>query len=58
MFEYIQEENYVETPDYSYVIKELIMDENDFITVHCGPDIEEVKGRLFPHFDCYEVNLE
>ena len=58
MFEYIQEENYVETPDYSYVIKELILDENDFITVHCGPDIEEVKGRLFPYFDCYQVNLE
>lgn len=55
---YIQEENYVETPDYSYVIKEVSMKDNNFIEVHCGPNIEDIQGFLFPYFDCFKLNLE
>jgi hypothetical protein len=36
----IQEENYAETADYAFVIKELILEDNDFITVYCSPNIE------------------
>lgn len=57
MFNYIQEENYVETPDYRYIIKEINMNDNDFIEVHCSPDYETIKGRLFKVFDCYKVSL-
>ena len=55
--ELIQEENYVETKDYVYVIKELVLEDNDFITVYCQPNIEELTGRPFDHFDCFEKNL-
>lgn len=58
--EYIQlaqEENYVETSDYSYVIKEIIMENNDFITIYCQPNIEEIKNRYFGFFDCLETSL-
>ena len=58
MFNYIQEENYVETPDYRYIIKEINMNDNDFIEVHCSPDYETLKGRLFKVFDCYKVSLK
>ena len=58
MFIYIQEENYIETPDYSYVIKEINMEDNNFIEVHCVADIEPIKGRLFPYFDCYQLGLQ
>ena len=49
---------YVETPDYRYIIKEINMNDNDFIEVHCGPDYETLKGRLFKVFDCYKVSLK
>lgn len=57
MFHYIQEENYVETPNYRYVIKEVNMNDNEFIEVFCGPDVEMLQGRLFKIFDCYKVSL-
>lgn len=53
----IQEENYVETADYSYVIKELILEDNDFMTVYCSPNIEQLTGKLFPAFDVLEQSL-
>lgn len=53
----IQEENYVETADYSYVIKELILEDNDFMTVYCSPNIEQLTGKLFPAFDVFEQSL-
>ena len=55
--ELIQEENYVETIDYSFVIKELILEDNNFITVYCSPNIEQLKGRIFPIFDIFEQSL-
>ena len=53
----IQEENYVETADYSYVIKELILEDNDFMTVYCSPNIEQLTGKLFPVFDVLNQSL-
>ncbi len=58
MLNYIQEENYVETPDYRYIIKEINMNDNNFIEVFCGPDYETIKGRLFQVFDCYKKSLK
>ncbi len=57
-FEIIQEENYVETADYSFIIKELIMEDNDFMEVRCSANIEDLTGRIFPVFDCLEMSLE
>lgn len=54
----IQEENYVETADYNFIIKEINMENNSFISVRCGPNIENLQGRLFQHFDCFELNLQ
>ena len=56
-FEIIQEENYVETADYSYIIKELILEDNDFMEVRCSANIEELTGRIFPVFDCLNMSL-
>lgn len=55
--EIIQEENYIETEDYSYVIKELILEDNDFITVYCQPNIEQLTGNIFSIFDVLEQSL-
>lgn len=55
--ELFQEENYVETIDYVYVIKEIIMEDNDFFTVYCQPNLEELKGRYFTAFDAFEKSI-
>ena len=55
--EIIQEENYIETIDYSFIIKELILQDNNFIEVHCAANIEQLTGRVFPVFDCLEMSL-
>lgn len=54
----LKEENYIETIDYNYVIKEVLMNDNNYIEVRCYANIEEIRGRIFLHFDCYEQNLE
>lgn len=56
-FELIQEENYVETTDYSFIIKEIILENNDFMTVYCVPNLEQLTGRIFPVFDVLEQPL-
>ena len=55
---YIDEENYVETEDYNYIIKEIKSPNNKYITVYCSADIEAIKGSVFLHFDCFDKNLE
>lgn len=55
--EMIQEENYVETIDYNYIIKEVIFDNNDFITVYCQANIEDIKGTAFLVFDKLDSNI-
>ena len=52
------EENYVETSDYRYVIKEVRVERNDFFTVYCNPDIEDLVGLNFEVFDLFELSLE
>ena len=52
------EENYIETIDYRYVIKEVRVENNDFFTVYCNPDIEELIGLNFEVFDLFELSLE
>ena len=54
----IQEEYYVETLDYNFIIKEIDMKDNSFISVRCGPNIEHLQGRLFQYFDCFEQSLK
>ena len=54
----VREEYYIETADYEYIVKELVLEENDFFTVYCGPNIEELSGTTFRVFDCFEKNPE
>lgn len=54
--EILQEENYVETKDYSYVIKEILNEDNEYIQVFCSPNIESLQGSLFQYFDCLDMN--
>lgn len=56
-FEIIQEENYVETQDYSFIIKEILIEDNNFMKVYCSANIEQLFGLAFPIFDCLEMNL-
>ncbi len=56
--QYIAEENYIETADYEYIIKELVLDENDFFTVYCTANIEDINGFVFSAFDAFEMNPE
>ena len=55
--DYISEENYVETSDYSYIIKETKSPNNKYITVYCSANVEELKGKVLPVCDCYNLNL-
>ena len=54
----IQEENYAETADANYVIKEVINEDNSFIQVFCGANVERLTGFLFTVFDCFELSLK
>ena len=52
----ISEENYIETADYEYIIKELVLEDNGFFTVYCAPNIEEITGYVYRIFDVYMLN--
>ena len=39
----LQEENYIETSDYSYVIKEVNIEDNDYIIIYCKGNIEDLE---------------
>lgn len=52
------EENYVETDDYSYVIKEVDMSKNDYIYVYCDANIEDLQFNLVPVFDAFDINVQ
>lgn len=56
--QYITEENYVETNDYSYIIKEIKNTDNKYVKVFCSADVETLKGSIFLYFDCYNKNLQ
>lgn len=53
----IAEEYYIETSDYRYVIKEVNITTNDFFTVYCNPDVEELKMTIMPTYDVIETLL-
>lgn len=57
-FDLIQEENYAETADYSFVIKENENVDNKFINVFCRANIEDLTGYLFITFDCYQKSIK
>lgn len=52
------EENYLETSDYNYVIKEVIMNDNSFFKVYCIANYEELAGINFEIFDLFQLSLE
>ena len=52
------EENYIETDDYEYVIKEIKSNNNKYFTIYCSANIEDIKGSVFLYFDCYDKNLK
>lgn len=56
-FKIIQEEHYAETQDYSFIIKEILIEDNDYMEVHCVANLEDIKGKAFPIFDCLNYNL-
>ena len=51
------EENYVETEDYNYVIKEVDYSKNDFIDVYCDANIEDLR-TLVAVFDAFNISVE
>lgn len=54
----VHEEYYVETADYEYIIKELVLEDNDFFSVYCTPNIEEIAGYVFSAFDVLDMNYQ
>lgn len=54
----VSEEYYVETEDYNYVIKEINMDEENFFTIYCNANLEDLKGNILPTFDALDINIE
>ena len=54
----VAEEYYVEMEDYSYVIKEINLQKNDFINIFCNPNIDELKYNLVAVYDAFDINIE
>lgn len=52
------EENYVETDDYSYVVKEINMSKNDYIYFYCDANIEDLQFNLISVFDAFDINVQ
>lgn len=53
----IAEEYYIEMPDYEYVVKEINMSQNNFFTVYCNPNLEDLKGNIIPAYDVIDVSI-
>ena len=54
----VDEEYYVETDDYSYVIKEINLRKNDYINIYCNPNLENLKYSLVSVYDAFDINIE
>ena len=54
----VAEQRYVETSDYSYIIKEVNENDHKYISVYCGPNIEELKYNLIPVYDVIGTNIQ
>ena len=48
----IEEEGYIQTADYEFVIKEYMKDSNDYYSVFCNPNVEELTGTPLQSFEC------
>lgn len=57
MYELLQEEFYVETKDYNYVIKEVNYTGNSFFEVWAAANIEDIVGSVFRVFDFFQSRL-
>lgn len=53
----IQEEFYIESQDYSYVVKEISMKDNQFFTVRCIANYEDLAGTLHKVFDGFQLSI-
>jgi len=54
----IDEEYYVETDDASYVVKEVNLSQNNYISIFCNPNLEDLKYNLISVFDAFDINIE
>lgn len=55
-FELTQEENYVRTQDYEFIVKEVTNIDNQFIELYCKANVEDLE-YIFEVFDCYDKNV-
>lgn len=53
----VQEEFYIESSDYSYVVKEITMKDNQFFTVRCIANYESLSNIVFTVFDCFQRSI-
>lgn len=53
--EIINEEGYIETSDYNYIIKEVEMKNKTIFTIYCKPNIEELTGTVLSVFDAIDL---
>lgn len=53
----VQEEFYVQAADYNYVVKEITMKDNQFFTVRCIADYEDLAGMVHKIFDSFERSI-
>ena len=51
MIDKIQEEGYIQTSDYEFVIKEFNKSNNDYYEVACDPNVEELTGTPLQKFE-------
>lgn len=49
--EMINEEGYIEAPDYNYIIKEIEMNDSTQFSVYCKPNIEDLTGAVLLVYD-------
>ena len=54
----LDEENYVETNDYNYIIKEVKSEDNFYLTVYCQPDIDDFKSSVHQYFDVSQKSVK
>ena len=54
----VGEEYYIESEEYSYVIKEINISKNDYIHIYCNPNIEKLKYGLISVYDAFDINVE
>ena len=51
MIDKIQEEGYIQTSDYEFVIKEFNKSNNDYYEIACDPNVEELTGTPLQKFE-------